>query len=100
VVKVFTRYEEKHAALIVLWARGWRNQGWTPRLDVHSKGKFHPPVKTLVPVNVMNFGLHRPRSRPRRLKWTQHGHPGWEKAPLVLFPDSNPDTILTCGRVL
>lgn len=99
-MKVFTRYDEKHAALIVLWARGWRNQGWTPRLDVHCKGKVHRAVKTLVPVNVMNFALHRPRSRPKTLKWTQYGQPGWEKAPLVMFPDADVDTILTCGRPL
>jgi hypothetical protein len=95
-VNVFVKFDPDQAAVLVLWKRSWEARGWTARLI--SQAKDDEPVTLRVPVNVINFSFRNPRETPRRIAWKVFGHPGWEKSPLVFFPNATEETILKCGR--
>ena len=109
-MRIFSEYNPVDAPLFRIWERSWRLRGWKPAIIAPKEAARHGSARAAAKVRgsgplcsarLINFGLCRPRSTPRRFYPVSFGKPGWEVAPLVLFPVGISESdILTCGRAL
>jgi hypothetical protein len=94
---VFTHWKGSNPTLLRVWARSWESRGWKPRL-LTTRNPRPPAGAFVVPCSAINFS-RRPKRGP--LPVSVFGEPGWDSAPVVLFPaDSTEDAVLNCGRPL
>jgi hypothetical protein len=105
-VTVLALYEKHASGVIRVWERSWRKQGFTPGLisaKEHKKAPFPSILRRrrarlrLSPW-LINFSFKRPRSKRVRWPIVAHGAPGWEKSPLVLFPEQFSESDILAAR--
>lgn len=93
---VVADYKSGEAGLIRIWVRSWESNGWKARLRARKTEKIKGHQS---PIRLVNFSFRRPRKSPTRLPYKKFGSAGWERSPLVLFPENfSEQDILNCGR--
>jgi hypothetical protein len=74
----------------------WTRRGWGIRAVLNGASIPRGKGVRVVDPTVINYAFKRGRARIKK-----YGAPGWDKAPLVKFPEAATEyTILNCGRAI
>jgi hypothetical protein len=108
-MRILTVYSPAEAGLYRVWERSWRSRGFEPGIisakEIQKRGSSRAAAKArrsrlpVHPPRLINFSLTKGKVRRQRFSYARFGSSGWEKAPVVLFPEGTTEAqILNCGR--
>ena len=97
-MNVFTVYVPQAAGSLRLWARSWKQNGYTPKLITPREVREHGGIKHAVRkrgggifVIPGAFNICHRRGKPSVKK---HGSRGWEAAAIVRFSLDAPESLI------
>lgn len=94
-MKILCVYSPEDSGFYRVWEKSWRLRGFCPGIITPKEIARHKTAKKAAAVRgvrlvcsarLINASFKRPRKIPARIPFKKYGSPGWETAPVILFP--------------